>query len=127
MPVPESAEQIERVVREDVASAFHEAFPGRFEIPEPFSAELPIGTGTTTAVPWRWTGRHEGRFQARPATFLDVEINGVTFLREEGGEVLHHRLVDWLNLFRSIGVVAASRAPFSPRAAENADPESAGN
>jgi hypothetical protein len=119
MPVPDDPDRLRAAVEDDVRAVLQGPFPGEFEIPEPFTDALPIGGREVTAVPWRWTGVHEGEFLGLRRTGLPVDVTGVTLLRAEGDQLVFHRVVDWAALYGQIGVAVGGRrlaeGPGRPR------------
>lgn len=111
MAFPENQDAAVELVVADVETAFGDAFPGGgFEIAESLG---PVGDGSgTVVVPWVWTGTHLGPFQDIQPTGFAVRIVGTTFLRaDDRGEPLHHRIVDWLTLYRQLGMSMVCRRP----------------
>ncbi len=115
MTVPENPEELRALVEDDVRAIFGEAFPGELTVPPPFDGLLPIGTGEATSVPWQWSGTHQDSFHGLLPTGRPVEFAGITVLRDEGGRLLFHRLVDWLDLYRQIDAVGGARRTFEHR------------
>jgi len=115
MPVPENPEELRAAVEDDVRAIFGDAFPGELSVPSPFAELLPIGTGNATSVPWQWNGVHKGSFHGLLPTGRPVEFAGITVLRDDGGDLLFHRLVDWLDLYRQIDAVGGARRTFEHR------------
>ena len=110
MTLPEDPETTWMLVEGDVGSVFAEAFPGELVDVEPFERGERIASEATIVVPWRWVGRHEQPFVGIAATALPVEITGVTMLRDDpDGQLLFHRIVDWLGLYTQLGVVIGTR------------------
>jgi hypothetical protein len=118
MPVFETTDELITEITSDVEDTFGEAFPGKFDIVEPFGRSLPIGDGDATAVPWVWHGTHTGVFADIRPTGFDVEITGVTLVRREGGQVVYHRIVDWHTLYRQMGFMMVCRRPRTPETDE---------
>jgi hypothetical protein len=110
MPLSLDAEAARALVHDDVRSVFATSFPGEVLTPHPFEEDQHIASETTVVVPWQWVGRHESTFLDIPATGIDVDILGVSLLRDDGSEgVLVHRIVDWLTLYQRLGVVIGNR------------------
>jgi hypothetical protein len=109
VPVPEDPDRLRSVVEDDVRAVLEGPFPGELTIPEPFADALPIGGGDVTAVPWRWTGVHEGEFLGLRRTGRPVDVTGVTLLRAEGDALVFHRIVDWADLYAQIGDAVGGR------------------
>jgi hypothetical protein len=101
-------------VEQDVTQAFATAFPGTFDIVEPFKHMPAIETDHVTVVPWVWNGVHEGTFFDARATGNPVEITGVTMVTDQDGKATFHRIVDWHTLYRQIGFLMVCRRPRSP-------------
>jgi hypothetical protein len=114
MPVPETFDELFELIRDDVASALAEPFPGDLDIPGELRELLPIGTGRSTAVPWVWRGSHQGVFHDVRPTAQGVEIAGITILRDDGDELRYHRVVDWQTLYRQLGLLMVCRRPRDP-------------
>jgi hypothetical protein len=109
MPVPEDVVDL---VEADVRALFGEAFSEvRFEIPEPFEELVPIGSEEVAVVPWFWRGTHTGDFREVRRTGLPVEFAGTTIVTESGEGLLFHRIVDWLSLYRQLGLMMVCRRP----------------
>lgn len=109
MPVPDDAVEL---VQADVEAVFREAFPdGRFEVAEPFAEMEPILTADVAVVPWFWTGTHTGHFREVRRTGLPVEIAGTTFITDSEEGLRFHRMVDWLSLYRQLGLMMVCRRP----------------
>ena len=109
MPVPEDAV---RLVEDDVKAVFGEAFPdGRFLVPQPFRDLVPIGGDDVTVVPWTWQGTHTGDFREVRRTGLPVEFAGTTLITESDEGLRFHRIVDWLTLYRQLGLMMVCRRP----------------
>jgi hypothetical protein len=108
MPVPEDA--VERV-EADVRAVFGVAFPGTFAVPEPFARLVPIGSNDVVVVPWTWQGTHTENFREVRRTGLRVEFAGTTFITESEGELRFHRIVDWISLYRQLGLTMVCRRP----------------
>ncbi len=109
MPVSEEAVEL---VEADVRAAFGEAFPdGRFEVPRPFDELLPIGGDDVAVVPWSWRGTHTGDFREVRRTGLPVEFTGTTLITESEDGLRFHRVVDWLTLYRQLGLMMVCRRP----------------
>jgi hypothetical protein len=104
-------EEAVRLVEEDVKAVFGEAFPGRFGVPQPFGELVPIVGNGVTVVPWTWRGTHTGDFREVRRTGLPVEFAGTTLLTETDGGVRFHRIVDWLTLYRQLGLMMVCRRP----------------
>jgi hypothetical protein len=114
MPVYEDVEKLLEDIGSDVHDALNEAFPGSFDIVEPFADVLPIGERDVTAVPWVWRGVHSGDFYEARRTGNPVEVTGVTLVRLDDGELIYHRIVDWQTLYRQIGFLMVCRRPRTP-------------
>jgi SnoaL-like polyketide cyclase len=109
MPVPDDAVQL---VENDVRAVFGEAFPdGRFAVPRPFTELVPIVGNDVAVVPWTWRGTHTGHFREVRRTGLPVEFAGTTLLIESEEGVRFHRIVDWLTLYRQLGLLMVCRRP----------------
>jgi hypothetical protein len=108
MPVPDDVVEL---VEADVRAVFGEAFDGTFEVPPPFEELVPIGGGDVAVVPWFWRGTHTGDFREIRRTGLPVEFAGTTIVTESGEELLFHRIVDWLALYRQLGLMMVCRRP----------------
>lgn len=109
MPVPENAAEL---VQADVESVFREGFPdGTFQVAEPFAEMRPIATADVAVVPWFWSGTHTGDFREVRRTGLPVEFAGTTFVTDSGEGLLFHRVVDWLSLYRQLGLMMVCRRP----------------
>ena len=109
MPVPENAVEL---VEADVRAVFGEAFSGgTFEIRPPFDELVPIGGSDVAVVPWFWQGIHTGHFREIRRTGLPVEFAGTTFITESEEELRFHRIVDWLSLYRQLGLMMVCRRP----------------
>lgn len=109
MPVPEDAVE---VVQADVEALFNESFPGvGFTVPPPFDRLAPIGAGDVAVVPWFWEGTHTGDFREVRRTGLPVEFAGTTILTESEEGLRFHRIVDWLSLYRQLGLLMVCRRP----------------
>jgi hypothetical protein len=117
MPVPEDA--VERV-EGDVRAVFGEAFPGTFAVPEPFDGLVPIGGNDVAVVPWTWRGTHTGDFREVRRTGLPVEFAGTTFVTESDEGLRFHRIVDWISLYRQLGLMMVCRRP-RPEGTEDVD------
>lgn len=110
MPLPEDPVA---AVKSDVESVFAEAFPdGEFEVPRPFNELAPIGGADAVVVPWLWRGTQTGDFREVRRTGLRVEFAGTTIVTETEEEgVLFHRIVDWLTMYRQLGLLMVCRRP----------------
>lgn len=114
MPVPDDA--VERV-EADVRALFGEAFPDpespgeEFRVPPPFDQLVPIGGGDVAVVPWSWRGTHTGDFREVRRTGLPVEFSGTTFITESEEGLRFHRIVDWISLYRQLGLMMVCRRP----------------
>jgi SnoaL-like polyketide cyclase len=100
-----------RLVREDVRAVFGDAFPGTFGVPQAFDGLVPIVGDGVTVVPWTWRGTHTGDFREVRRTGLPVEFAGTTLLTETDEGVRFHRIVDWLTLYRQLGLMMVCRRP----------------
>ena len=115
MPVTEDPGELERIIGDDLMSAFGSAFSNiEIDVPPPFNDLLPIGTGGATAVPWRITGTHTGEFHDVRATGFPIEVTGATFLVDTGGGERFIRFVDWHTLYRQLGLLMVCRRPQTP-------------
>jgi SnoaL-like polyketide cyclase len=109
MPIGEEAV---RLVEEDVTAVFGEAFPdGTFDVPRPFEDRVPIVANDVAVVPWTWRGTHTGNFREVRRTGLPVEFAGTTFITESDEGLRFHRVVDWLTLYRQLGLMMVCRRP----------------
>jgi hypothetical protein len=116
MPVYGSVRELLDDVESDVVGALNPAFPGSFEVIEPFEDLLPIENAgaNVTVVPWVWRGRHEGTFFEARATGNAVQVTGVTMVMPDKDGYQFHRIVDWHTLYRQIGFLMVCRRPRSP-------------
>jgi hypothetical protein len=108
------------LVRKDVEAGFarwlHAGDQGGFalddRVPE---IQTPITNGAVTAIPWRWTGRHESEHLGLRPTGHTVTVRGVTLVAfQPAGDPRFHRYVDWSNVFGQLGVTMATN-PLVPR------------
>jgi hypothetical protein len=109
MPVEEEAV---RLVESDVRAVFGDAFPdGTFEVARPFHDLVPIVDKGVAVVPWTWQGTHTGDFREVRRTGLRVEFAGTTLVTETDQGPRFHRMVDWLTLYRQLGLMMVCRRP----------------
>jgi hypothetical protein len=123
MPIPDDPDALRELIAADVASVFQAAFEPTeandgFSVPEELDRVAPIRGDGATVMPWRWTGLHSGPFfEVRP-TGNRVDIVGVTVVTEDGNDVRFHRIVDWLTMYRQLGLMMVCRRPQSPETFE---------
>ena len=61
------------------------------------------------AVPWRFPCTHVGSFLDIPATLVDLELRGTTFVDIRGAEWVYHRYIDYIGALHQIGVPTDGR------------------
>jgi hypothetical protein len=74
------------------------------------------------AVPWRYSCTHTGDFLSIPATFVSLELEGVTFVHVRSGERDDwdfHRYVDYLGALQQIGVSMSVRPALEEEEYDN--------
>jgi predicted ester cyclase len=121
MTVPKEAV---RLVEKDVRAVFSDAFPdGSFDVPQPFADLVPIVGNGVAVVPWIWRGTHTGDFREVRRTGLSVQFAGTTLITESDEGLRFHRVVDWLTLYRQLGLMMVCRRPRTEgtEAADDAD------
>ena len=74
------------------------------------------------AVPWRYACTHTGTFLDIPATFVPLELQGVTFvhvLDDNRESWQFHRYVDYLGALQQLGVSMSVRPALSEKEYNN--------
>jgi aminoglycoside phosphotransferase (APT) family kinase protein len=67
---------------------------------------------TLVAVPWRFPCTHTGDFLGVPATYIDLELRGATFVEVNGPDAAswtYYRFIDFLSALHQIGVSTDGR------------------
>lgn len=120
MPIFDSLDELQAQIEADVSAVFADAFPhdesgDGFSVPEELAGVAPMQTDDASVFPWRWRGLHRGPFfEVRP-TGHRVDVVGVTIVTKGGEDGLNfHRIVDWLTLYRQLGLMMVCRRPQSP-------------
>ena len=80
-----------------------------FDVPEAFREAPPTSANGAAAVPWRWRGQHVGTFGEIAPTGGVVDVSGVTLVLDDGSQLI--RVVDWLTLYRQMGMMMVCRRP----------------
>src|SRR5262245_45785920 len=91
--------------------------------------EAPLASGdviaTTESVviaPWVFRCTHSGTFLGVPATFVELELRGTTFVHvnsEESGNWLLYRYIDYLGALHQMGASTVTRPALMPDEYEN--------
>jgi hypothetical protein len=138
MPVDDNRVRLaQQHVRDDLESGFKESFSARDDDSVAFELhdadiddpQVVVRSDDVVAFPWRYSCRHTGPFLGVPATQLDVELRGVTFVdvRDTDADAwTFYRYVDFLGALHQLGVSAIGRPALAPAeyeawAAANAD------
>lgn len=116
MSIIENPDALLRFVQDDVTKFFATAIAPRdgvqddgFDVPEAFREAPPTSANGAAAVPWRWRGQHVGTFGEIAPTGGVVDVSGVTLVLDDGSQLI--RIVDWLTLYRQMGMMMVCRRP----------------
>ncbi len=103
--------QVLRDVRYDITNGLADDFalnPDGFEVLVGSGWESLVGQGEVEAVVWRYrttpTPNLIGELEA-----VEIEIDGATFVIDDGSTVLYRRFVDWYGALGEVGILGASR------------------
>jgi hypothetical protein len=110
-------EEIVNIIRGDVENGLQGMFGRRAEFseqpvivnPELDDGEQPFQS--LAAVPWVYRCAHDGNFQGLFPTGKELEIHGVTFVDNRGGQQQLYRYVDWLGVVNQLGLDVSWRVP----------------
>ena len=71
-----------------------------------YTVDETVAEGDRVAVPWHWTGTHQGQFRTFPATGKEVSNTGVGIFRLKDGKIVASVLeTDRLGFLEQIGAV----------------------
>jgi hypothetical protein len=108
--------EIFRIVADDVTQGLQGMFGSRAEFDEPVIVNSDLDDGdqpiqSLAAVPWIYRCVHDGNFQGLFQTGTELEIHGVTFVDNRGGQQQLYRYIDWLGVVNQLGLEVSWRVP----------------
>jgi hypothetical protein len=114
------AEAAKKLVRSDIVGGLEGALSSRADAPFAFGLhDCPLDDETTFAtseqlvvVPWRYPCTHTGTFLDIPATGVDFELRGATFVdvrAEHEGDWTYYRYIDFIGALHQLGVPTVAR------------------
>ncbi|MDQ1508515.1 MAG: SnoaL-like polyketide cyclase [Actinomycetota bacterium] len=113
-------DQAKALVRSDVEDGFKEMLSSRADAPFAFGLhESDLDDASTFAtseqlvvLPWRYPCTHSGTFLDIPATGVELELRGTTFvdIREDADSYwIYYRYIDFIGALHQIGVPTVAR------------------
>lgn len=126
MPIHESIVEVAKVaVEEDIRGGFEGVLEA--SAPTPFAFELEGSaleakdiaavSDSLVVVPWVFHCTHVGSFLGVPATFVDLDLRGATFVHVDGTDSnawLMYRYIDYAGALQQMGVSIVQRPVLSP-------------
>src|SRR3954466_2784720 len=117
---------VERDVREGfgpfLTAAENNAFTIELTDSSIDSNDTTMTSDSLVAVPWVYRCAHTGPFLDVPATYVDLELRGVSFVDVRGQNAddwTYHRYIDYIGALHQLGVQTTNRPALDPEQYEN--------
>jgi hypothetical protein len=117
---PEIVDSILGTIGPDIQQGFGGSFEfvsfGRDLHGSDLAEEHAVATGDfLVAAPWVYRAQHVGLFLGVPATFMEIELRGTTFVRTSEDDPsdqsawAYYRYIDYLGALHQLGVTTTTR------------------